>query len=807
MRWLFAIVVLIATASAAHADSQASAEWHGLRALGLSPDELREADEVLARALVGHWFSSVDKVEGIAERCGNRVACHCEVARSRGERYVAFGTAGRIANSWSIELSVIDTHACTVISSALLAENLHPASVPERLRTLGVQLGTPPDAVAATAVKSERSLDHTPAIVSTVTSAQMTASQMTTLEEVFASQPGFDVVDTNWGALPLAQGVRNTVLLVVDGIPQVNGLLHLRALGRDARISMRNVERIEFVRGPGSVIWGANAFLGVVHVVTRDAKSRDGQVDAGTEFGSSDSQQLWVNGAQSRGNYALAVSLDAGRRRGLKTVIENSPWAVKGISSMDAPWGNAGVTDPQADHWLDLGLKLDMGRHVTAMFKNQSSYQFHEIGLYGVKLQPGQEGFYDKTWRTYALSAKQEVGDFTFSALASRFEFHSWENFAVQPAYPDALPTDSEELRFGQRSLQGNPEIPRVTHQGELRLSHFSGWPEDGWKNQLLAGINAVDMGSPVNYASLVGVEEQPAKPNVDFGAKHRRSVSLFGIDEWSPYTWMVFAGGARYRLEAPVDSSGKWSQGINMQGAFVLAGPSAGGKLVYAEGYRVPDGNSLFSTSGVKGVPGLLAERSRELAAQVHAEVLPGVTGSVGGNVTRLSNLINTIIIENDPIFTREPVNSGFTDIASGYAELRGETEIVDATLRYGYTALSESEKIGDGIPYAPHNLFGTVVVRPARDISVFARSTATSPRYVEEMVPGGSTRRRLPWAVRLALGGTFANVLQGFDFDLRIENPFNFKRRMPYDLTGSATFVEDRTGAEVFATLRYNH
>jgi hypothetical protein len=808
MRWLCALFILFAGAASARADSRATAEWHGLRALGLSADELRMADFVISEAMVGRWFSSVDRIEGVAAKCGNRVACHCEVARERGERYAAFGTAGRIGHSWSIELSLIDTHACTVIASALLSENLAPADVADRQRQLGTQLGTPPSAVAATAVKSERPLDHTPAIVSAVTAAQLTATQMTTLEDVFSSQPGFDIVDTNWGALPLTQGVRNTVLLVVDGIPQINNLLHLRALGRDARISMRNVERIEFVRGPGSVIWGANAFLGVVHIVTRDAKSRDGQVDAGMELSSADSQQLWVNGAQSRGDYALAVSIDAGRRSGLKTIVRDSPWAVKGVSSADAPWGNAGVTDPRADDWLDLGLKLDIGKSVTAMFKNQSSYQYHEISLYGPKLLPGQEGFYDKTWRTYALNAKHDLNDsLTVTANASRFEFYSWESFAFQPPYPGAVPTDDIAVRAGQRSLQGNPDKARVTHQVELRLSQFSGYEQEGWKNQLLAGIAGLDMGSPVNYASLVGVDEMPAKPNVDFGAKNRRSVSLFGIDEWSPYTWMVLAAGARYRIEAPLDATDEVKMGANVQGAFVLAGDTAGAKLVYSEGYRVPDGNSLFSTSGVKGNSELVAERSRELAAEAHAEVVPGITGSVGANITRLSNLINTSIIENDPIFTRLPENSGETDIASGYGELKWESELVDATVRYGLTGLRESKPTGAGIPYAPHNLFGTLVVRPARDISVFARSTAASHRIVEEMVPGGSRLTTLPWAVRLALGGTFANVLSGFDFDLRIENPFNWKRRMPYDLTGSATFVEDRTGSEVFATLRWNH
>ncbi len=841
LRWLFAVLALMASASVVRADSRGTTvEWHGLRALGLSPEELRAADDVLARALVGRWFSAVDRVEGAEQKCGNQVPCHCNIARNRGERYAAFGTAGRIANSWSVELSLIDTHACTVIASAVLAENVAAPAVADRLRDLGSQIGTPPDTVATTAVKSARSLDKTPAIVSTITGAQLRASQMTTLEDAFASQPGFDVIDTNWGSLPLTQGIRNTVLLVVDGVPQINNLLHLRALGRDARISVRNVERIDFVRGPGSVIWGPNAFLGVVHVVTRDAKSRDGQVDAGIELGTADSQQAWVNGAQSRGDYGVAISIDAGSRRGLKSVVKNSPWAARGRPFPELPWGNAGVTDPLPDRWLDLGLKLDLGRHVTAMFKNQTSYTTHEISLYGPKLPAGEEGFYDKTWRTYAVTANREVADgLTLSAIVSRFEFYSWENFAINRSYPDALDTDPDNIKLGSRSLQGNAEKPRATHQGELRLSQFSGYPEDGWKNQLLVGLLALDMGSPENFATQLPPNQEPTKPYLDYVASNRRSVSLFGINEWSPYPWIVLAGGARLRVEAPLqkhdhpdappppanEPPAEWKQGISFQGAALLAGESSGGKLVYSEGYRVPDGNSLLSTSGVYGDPTLSAERSRELAVQVHAEVAPGFTASLGGNLTRLTELINYEIYVDDPNttdddkFSRVPGNSGKTDIASGYAELRWESEIVDAIGRYGVTGLRESDpaklyghtpampRISHGIPISPHNLFGTIVVRPAQDISVFARSTAVSPRRVEMMIPGGSRYTKLPWAVRLALGGTFSNVISRFDLDLRIENPFNFKRRMPYDPSGVETFVEDRTGSEVFATLRYTH
>ena len=35
------------------------------------------------------------------------------------------------------------------------------------------------------------------------------------------------------------------------------------------RLSLRNVERIEFIRGPGAVVYGSYAMMGVINIVTR----------------------------------------------------------------------------------------------------------------------------------------------------------------------------------------------------------------------------------------------------------------------------------------------------------------------------------------------------------------------------------------------------------------------------------------------------------------------------------------------------------------------------------------------------------
>lgn len=67
------------------------------------------------------------------------------------------------------------------------------------------------------------------------------------------------------------QDYGNRVLTLTDGHVMNDDLLGSSYVGYDARSDLMDVERIEVVRGPGSALYGTNAFFGVINVVTRDA--------------------------------------------------------------------------------------------------------------------------------------------------------------------------------------------------------------------------------------------------------------------------------------------------------------------------------------------------------------------------------------------------------------------------------------------------------------------------------------------------------------------------------------------------------
>jgi vitamin B12 transporter len=71
--------------------------------------------------------------------------------------------------------------------------------------------------------------------------------------------------------------IKGRVLILIDG--------HPAGTGNAAEIPMENVERVEIMRGPGSVVYGSAAMGGVINIITRKGSGHPSG-NAGTEFGS-----------------------------------------------------------------------------------------------------------------------------------------------------------------------------------------------------------------------------------------------------------------------------------------------------------------------------------------------------------------------------------------------------------------------------------------------------------------------------------------------------------------------------------------
>ena len=155
--------------------------------------------------------------------------------------------------------------------------------------------GTLSETVVTTASKAAETSTTAPATSTTLTAEDMRRYGMHSLDEaidflslgvVTANPLGAPDIGARGVELPYDQG--NHFLLLVNGHavnePAFGGARFGRALG----VPMEMIDHIEVILGPGSVLYGSNAMLGVINVITKRAKDFRGvHVVGETDFGDS----------------------------------------------------------------------------------------------------------------------------------------------------------------------------------------------------------------------------------------------------------------------------------------------------------------------------------------------------------------------------------------------------------------------------------------------------------------------------------------------------------------------------------------
>lgn len=175
------------------------------------------------------------------------------------------------------------------------------------------------------------------------------------VQDALREVPGASVVQVgSFGgvtSLFLRGGESDYVKVLIDGVPanQAGGGFNWANLTTD------NVDRIEILRGPGSVIYGSDAVSGVVQIFTRQGHpglSVEGGGEAGT-FGT-----INGHGAVLGGNSKLGYSADASR------------FSTDGIYRFNSDYGNTALS-------ASLRALPDAGTDATVSARyNDSRYQF-----------------------------------------------------------------------------------------------------------------------------------------------------------------------------------------------------------------------------------------------------------------------------------------------------------------------------------------------------------------------------------------------------------------------------------------------
>src|SRR2546422_3580842 len=163
--------------------------------------------------------------------------------------------------------------------------------------------------VVVTATRVPVSVDALASAVTVVTGRELELRGIRPVGEALRTVPGAAVVETgSYGgqtSLFLRGGESDYVKVLVDGVPQnqPGGAFDFADLTTD------NVDRIEIVRGPASVLYGSDAVTGVIQIFTRTGSGAPrvtAAARAGT-YGSAE-YETGLAGGGSRASYSVTVS-------------------------------------------------------------------------------------------------------------------------------------------------------------------------------------------------------------------------------------------------------------------------------------------------------------------------------------------------------------------------------------------------------------------------------------------------------------------------------------------------------------------
>jgi len=309
--------------------------------------------------------------------------------------------------------------------------------------------------VVVTATRSETSLSQLPYAAQVLTRRDMRRQPSRTLPEALAGMSGVFIQKTNHAAgSPFVRGLTgNQTLLVVDGIRLNNSIFRYGPNQYLTLVDPEWADRIEVVKGTGSVQYGTDAMTGVVHILTRTPVFGD--------------RPAW----RARLGTRLASS---GIEAGLRPEVEYSGKRVALLAGAsfrrfgDLPGGDTtGFQRPSGygERSFDAKLRADLGRGWTATAAFQYLQQsdvpvYHRYVLEGFAVNTS-----DPIGRGFGYVRTEKSFDGRIPLRLSLFA--AWQRMAE----------DRQSRRGGSKVLRTESDRARTLSAGaEMALTFSKRW-------------------------------------------------------------------------------------------------------------------------------------------------------------------------------------------------------------------------------------------------------------------------------------------------------------------------------------------
>ena len=466
------------------------------------------------------------------------------------------------------------------------------------------------------ATGSEQTLRRAPAVATVITAEDIAAMGATDLDEVLETVPGIHVSRNVQGYNPLyvIRGIYSEfnpqTLVLQNGVPMTMMFIGNRG-NAWAGLPLENVARIEVIRGPGSALYGADAYSGVINIITKSASDI-----AGTEFGvragSFHTNDAWGLHGGKWGPLDVAAYLRVGSTDGFNGTIDSDAQSI-----LDTGFRAAGYLGPAASRAPGpvntghdaLDTSIDLGYE---KLRFRAGYRLRD----GIQLGGGAASALDPVGRgkTERFNADLSLNDIELSKDWGLDLTASFFNYAT--TYPVALQIYPPGSWFGAfpGGMLGAPNTWERQWRGSAVASY------SGFANHHLrfgVGLDDLDLYRTQEFKNF-SLSSQGPVPTAggalfevpveeSFMTPHRRTVRYAYVqDEWNVARDWVLTTGIRH------DDYSDFGATTNPRVALVWdASLDLTAKLLYGRAFRAPAFTELYSINNpvLRGNPSLNPE------------------------------------------------------------------------------------------------------------------------------------------------------------------------------------------------------
>ncbi len=183
------------------------------------------------------------------------------------------------------------------------------------------------DVVTSIASGRDVAKEKAAAVVSVVTKNDIKEIGAFSIEEVLETVPGLYVIKNNYFRSNkyvfrgMGTKFNTEALFMINGVPIKSVSSGNRTQAGFAGMPVDNIEKIEIIRGPGSALYGADAYSGIINIVLKKALDSEKVILSARE-GEMDSNAISLQASESYGDLGLYFSLNYEKTNENEQVIE-----------------------------------------------------------------------------------------------------------------------------------------------------------------------------------------------------------------------------------------------------------------------------------------------------------------------------------------------------------------------------------------------------------------------------------------------------------------------------------------------------